>query len=377
MTERVIYLAAGGTGGHLFPALALARALQKRGHKVAILSDSRAANYAAQLDDLEIHQMVSATVFGGSLIKRLLAPFKLFAGLAQALWFFLRHRPAIVLGFGGYPSFCPLIAGRILLCHIAVHEQNAVLGRANKILTRIGARIAASYAGTQKVPFGQRGTMIVTGNPVREKVMKLSEKTYPAPAPEDRFNLLVFGGSQGASVFSKIMPAAIKLLPQEKIDRLRLVQQCRKPEIAETLKAYGSLGIDVELRDFFDDLPERMVKADLVIGRAGASTVSELSILGRPSILVPLPGSLDQDQKANALQMSNHGAAWLVEQTVFKPERIASMLSELMDDPQALTNASKAARSRAIPDATDNLVQFVEQHSGYQPTSRAVNQGGK
>ena len=365
MTKPTIYLAAGGTGGHLFPAIALARALQKNNFKTIILTDARAMQYASQTEGVDLQQLTSGSIHSGGKIKKVLAPLKILLGVLQAMIIMISNRPVAVIGFGGYPSFPPLLAARLLFCKIAIHEQNAVLGRANRMLSLLGARIAASYAGTRHVPSSSRGSMVVTGNPVRPEVLRYKDSAYSRPNENGAFNLLVFGGSQGASVFSTLLPEALSLLPREKLNRMRLVQQCRKDELASTLQAYGALGIDAELRDFFDDMPRRIMKSHLVISRSGATTISEMAVIGSPSLLVPLPQSIDQDQKTNALQLSNHEAAWVVDQKNLTPIKLAEMIGEFMENPLKLETAARAAKTRAIPQATENLVAFVETYAGY------------
>jgi UDP-N-acetylglucosamine--N-acetylmuramyl-(pentapeptide) pyrophosphoryl-undecaprenol N-acetylglucosamine transferase len=366
MTKPIIYLAAGGTGGHLFPAIALSRALQKKSFKTVILTDARAKKYASQTDGIDLQLLASGSIFSGGKTNKLLAPLKILLGVLQAMIILISNRPVAVIGFGGYPSFPPLLAARLLFCKIAIHEQNAVLGRANRMLSLLGARITASYPGTRHVPASSRGSMVVTGNPVRPEVLRYKDYVYSRHNVNGTFNLLVFGGSQGASVFSTLLPEAISLIPREKLSRLKLVQQCRKGELASTLQAYGALGIDVELRDFFDDMPLRIVKAHLVISRSGASSISEMAVIGCPSLLVPLPQSIDQDQKINALQLSNHEAAWVVDQKNLTPIKLAEMISEFMESPHKLEVAARAAKTRAIPQATENLVKFVETYAGYR-----------
>lgn len=367
MVTKRIFLAAGGTGGHFFPALSLARSLQADGFDVVIMTDARAHKYAGQLDGLEIKLTNSATVFAGGYGQRILAPFRIGLGVLQAMLFYLRRKPSAVIGFGGYPSFVPLLAARLMLIPIAIHEQNAVLGRANRALIRLGAKIAASYVGTRFIPARNRKRLTVTGNPLRSEVLKAAARSYQPPSPAGVFDLLVFGGSQGASILSDVLPAALAKLPKDKQRRIRLVQQCRRVELRETLQKYHALGVEVELRDFFLDLPARMTKAHLIICRSGASTISELAVMGRPSILVPLPGALDQDQMANAVQLSNHKAAYLIEQRLFTPEKLANVLTELMDDPKLLEDMSARAKSRGLPEATGNLNSFARnlvKHAG-------------
>ncbi|MGC6476510.1 MAG: undecaprenyldiphospho-muramoylpentapeptide beta-N-acetylglucosaminyltransferase [Parvibaculales bacterium] len=359
-----IYLAAGGTGGHFFPALSLARVLQKRGHQVVMMTDNRAFKYGQQLEALDIRTTRSATFFAGSFIARLFAPLKITFGVLQAMGFYLRQRPHAVIGFGGYPSFVPLMAARFLFIPIAIHEQNAVLGRANKALIKIGAAVAVSYVGTKHVPHRKRKHLEVTGNPLREEIIALTNEDYQPPLADEAFNLLVFGGSQGASILSEVVPAAVAKLPAEKRQRLKLVQQCRRAELRDTLKIYNDNSVNVELRDFFQDLPERMHAAHLIIARSGASTVSELAVMGRPAILVPLPGAIDQDQMNNAVQLSNHDGAFLMEQKLFTPETLSVLLGDLMDQPQRLKAVAQAAQKRSVRDATDRLADFAEKIAG-------------
>ncbi len=364
LSRKRIFLAAGGTGGHFFPALSLARALQKEGHEVVIMTDKRAQKYGAQLNGLDIKLTHSATIFTRSALKRMLALLLIGFGVLQSVAFYLRKRPNAVIGFGGYPSFVPLMAAKLMLIPIAIHEQNAVLGRANRLLVIMGAKIAASYVGTRAIPANRRKHLTLTGNPVREEVLKQAQTSYVPHSPTGDFNLLVFGGSQGASVFSEILPAAIAKLPLEKRRRLKLVQQCRKSELRDTLKKYHELEVNAELRDFFFDMPSRMGVAHLIIGRSGASTVSELGVIGRPSILVPLPSSLDQDQLLNALQLTNHKAAELIEQYLVTPNKFAFLLEKMIDTPKMLETMASFAKKRAMPEATRNLTEFAKKLAG-------------
>ncbi len=365
--DKLFILAAGGTGGHFFPALALARELQGRGRKICVMTDARARKYGEQLDGLAVKQTHAATIFAGGVIARLIAPIKIIFGILQSGFSYIMERPDMVIGFGGYPAFAPLVAARLLGIPIAIHEQNAILGRANRALVRLGARIAISYPGTKFIPAHKRGYAVVTGNPLREKVLEAAQIAYDPPIAHEKFNLLVFGGSQGARVFSEVLPKAIAALPEDKRKSLRLVQQCRKSELKECLNTYSQMGVDTELRDFFDDMPQRIAQSHLIIARSGASTICELAAIGRPSILVPLPAALDNDQMMNAVHLSNYRAAFLVAQRLFTPTKLSELLGELMDNPARLTNMAAVARGRGVLNATAKLADFCELQAGVMP----------
>lgn len=365
--QKRFVLAAGGTGGHFFPALALGKELQKRGHAVCMITDIRARHYNKKLEGMTFIELKSSTVFAGSFFARLLAPIKITLGVLRLSFFYLWKRPHAVIGFGGYPSFAPVMAARLLAIPIGVHEQNAVLGRANRVLVFLGAKLAISYVGTKLIPHRKRGKSIVTGNPLREEILQVVNQPYSASKQNESFSLLVFGGSQGASVFTDILPQALAALPIEKRKRLRLVQQCRKSELKSALKTYGAMNLDVELRDFFDDMPQRIAASHLIIARSGASTVCELAAIGRPSILIPLPGALDNDQMMNAVHLSNYKAAILVKQRSFTADKVSGLLGALMDAPGRLSTMAGIAKSRGELNAVGNLADFSERQAGLSP----------
>jgi len=353
-------LAAGGTGGHVFPALALAHELRARGHQVAIMTDKRGSKFAKQASGFMFYETASASIFGGGLAAYLIAPIKISFGILQAFLKFIVNRPNAVIGFGGYPCFAPVFAAKLLFIPIAVHEQNAILGRANKLLAKLGAHIATSYTGTKYVSEKMHARLTITGNPVRAVVREIAKQPYQPPVAHGAFHLLICGGSQGAHVFSVILPKAIARLSQEKRARLKLVQQCPVPDLKDNLRFYNALGVNVELRDFFDDMPQRIAGAHLIIGRSGASTVCEIAAIGRPAIFVPLPSALDQDQMMNAMQLSTIQAAYLIPQRILTAEKIHELLDELMDNPQKLAHMAELARSCGELEATDKLADFAQ-----------------
>jgi UDP-N-acetylglucosamine--N-acetylmuramyl-(pentapeptide) pyrophosphoryl-undecaprenol N-acetylglucosamine transferase len=353
--SRLVVIAAGGTGGHMFPALALARELQGRGQEVALACDARGARYLGP--DLRHHEITAASPSGPPL-RRLLGLARLGAGLAQATALLRRERPAAVAGFGGYASVPVGLAARLQSIPLLVHEQNAVLGRANRLIARRAARLALTFAETagtsSKIP------SVVTGNPVRPEVVALRERPYRAPERDGPLDLVVVGGSQGARVLSEALPAALACLPKAARARIRLTQQCRPEDLERVASAYAGLGFAAELKSFYDDLPERLARAHVVVSRSGASSVAELLVLGRPALLVPYRFAADDHQRANAQAVVQAGAGWLIEEAALDGERLAARLSACLDQPQEL--AAMAARARALgrPDAARALADALE-----------------
>ena len=358
-----IVLAAGGTGGHLFPAFALAQELARRAIGVDLVTDQRGDRYGADFPARAIHQLPSATLKGRSPLAAAKTGMTLLRGVAAAFGLFRRLQPAAVVGFGGYPSFAPVVAARLLGLPTLLHEQNAVLGRANRLLAGHVTAVATSFEKTKFV--AERGAKVHhIGNPVRDQVLQWADRAYREPSREGAFHLLVFGGSQGARYFSELLPAALALLAPAVRARLIVVQQCRNEDLAGVRSAYLAQAVAAELATFFPNLPEEMAKAHLVIGRSGASTVAELAVLGRPAILVPLPHAIDNDQRLNAIRLAESGGAWCLEQGDLSPERLASTLNDLMTAPERLLGAAAAAKRQGRPDAVGRLADLVEELIG-------------
>lgn len=357
MSKGVILLAAGGTGGHLFPAEALAHELTARGWEVHLATDDRAERYAGTFPAKAIHPIRSAT-FGSKNPVALARTFwRIWQGVRQASAVIAQIKPKAVVGFGGYPTLPPLYAATRRGVPTLVHEQNAVMGRANKALAR---RVTAVAGGFLKVAGPQADKIVVTGNPVRPAVIEASRIDYEPSLPSEPFNLLVFGGSQGAQYFSEAVPPAIAELAPELRARLRIVQQARKEDEAEVRAAYEKLGIPAEIAPFFTDMADRMAKAHLVISRSGASTVAEVAAIGRPAMLVPYPYALDHDQAANAAALAAAGGAEVCPQAGFTPPVIASKLGDYMNQPQRCTEMADAAKSVGKPQATMLLADLTE-----------------
>jgi UDP-N-acetylglucosamine--N-acetylmuramyl-(pentapeptide) pyrophosphoryl-undecaprenol N-acetylglucosamine transferase len=359
MRPPLIVLTAGGTGGHLFPAEALANALNQSGARVALMTDERANAYAGSFPADEIVEIPSATPSGRSVPQRIKAAFLLGAGTLKALHALRQLRPAAVVGFGGYPTVPPVVAASLLRIPSVLHEANGVMGRANRFLARRASVIATGFAETRGLPTGISGRVVQTGNPIRPSVREAALTAYKAPGPDEPFNLLVTGGSQGARVMSDVVPSAIELLSPELRNRLVVVQQARGEDLDRVRQHYRRLGVNFQAEPFFADLPRRIADAHLVVARSGASTVAELAVIGRPSILVPLPGAIDQDQAANAKVLGDLGAAMVLPQVAFTPERVAAELRKALAAPEDLTKAAQAAHSASITDAAERLARAV------------------
>jgi UDP-N-acetylglucosamine--N-acetylmuramyl-(pentapeptide) pyrophosphoryl-undecaprenol N-acetylglucosamine transferase len=356
---RLALIAAGGTGGHLFPAESLALALGARGWRVHLATDHRVETYGHAFPAEAIHFVQSATITR-SPVAALKAVASLGWGVVQSRLLVGRIKPDVAIGFGGYPTVPPMLAATMAGVPTIVHEQNAVLGRANRFLAKRVTRVATSFArvgGAEALT----AKLVQTGNPVRPAVREAAAVPYPARAAGDPLRLLVFGGSQGARFFSDTMPAAVALVGKDLQRILKLTQQCRPEDIARVRQAYELMGVSAELQPFFADMPRRIADSHLVISRSGASTCAELAVIGRPAIMVPLPHSLDQDQKANATVLAEAGGGWLVDQAALTPARLAGEIVRFIKEPERLAVAAAAAKGQGRPDAVDRLADLVEQ----------------
>jgi UDP-N-acetylglucosamine--N-acetylmuramyl-(pentapeptide) pyrophosphoryl-undecaprenol N-acetylglucosamine transferase len=360
--KKLILLAAGGTGGHLFPAEALAVVLAKRGLTVDLATDTRAAHY--KFPARAVHLIPSATVRGRSPVALAKTGMMLALGIAKAWALIGRIRPQVVVGFGGYPTVPPLMAASLRGVASVLHEQNGVMGRANRMLASRVTKIATGFPTLKNADPRLQAKISFTGNPLRPAVIEAARTPYAAPEPNGKLNLLVFGGSQGARVMSEIVPKAIGRLSADLRARLLVVQQARAEDIAEVQGTYAQFGVAAEVAAFFSDLPARIGNAHLVIARSGASTVAELSAIGRPAILVPLPHALDQDQFVNAGVLEAAGGAIRIEQRDFTPTRLAAEIAALSGDPEVLSGMAKAAKSAGTIDAAERLADLVMRVAG-------------
>ncbi|MDE3059862.1 MAG: undecaprenyldiphospho-muramoylpentapeptide beta-N-acetylglucosaminyltransferase [Pseudomonadota bacterium] len=357
-TQPVI-LAAGGTGGHIFPAEALAEALLAAGERVILVTDNRFSRIqSGALSKVEIRTIRAGTVAGG-LHKKILGMASLVLGIFQARSLLKQLRPKAVAGFGGYPSFPTVFAASGLGIPTVIHEQNSVLGRANRLLAPRVNTIATSFASTLMLAEADRPKARLTGNPVRTSVRALAHIPYPSLQPDGQMHILVTGGSQGASVFSDVVPAAIAALPAALRARVRIDQQCREADLEATRAAYQQLGVSADLATFFTDIPARLAGSHLVIARSGASTIAELAAAGRPAVLVPLPSSMDNHQYFNANVFEEAGGGWVMTQEGFTAASLSARLEAFLTAPETLTRAAANARKLGAPDAAEKLAELV------------------
>jgi UDP-N-acetylglucosamine--N-acetylmuramyl-(pentapeptide) pyrophosphoryl-undecaprenol N-acetylglucosamine transferase len=360
----LVVVAAGGTGGHLFPAEALAVALGRRGVAVDLATDERAALYGQDFPARQIHIIPSATFRGRDPLSLARTGFALTRGTARAFGLFGRLRPAAVIGFGGYPTIPPVLAAAWRRIPTLLHEQNGIMGRANRLLSTRVRAIATSFPGALAREPALAAKATHTGNPVRPAVIEAAKVLYVPPGRPSPINLLVFGGSQGARIMADIAPAAIELLPVAVRANLTVTQQARPEDIERVKAIYARLGTPAEIAPFFADLPARIAKSHLVVSRSGASTVAELAAIGRPAILVPLPHALDQDQLANAAVLEQAGGAIRIDQAVFTPEKLASEIARIVVEPERLAIMAQRARAAGAPDAADRLAELVLRVAG-------------
>ena len=366
MAAKTIVLAAGGTGGHLFPAQALAEELTRRGYGIHLMTDERVNDYGKSFPAIATHVVPSATLVFGKPLQLPGSVLRLYRGYGRAHAILKALNPLAVVGFGGYPSFPPILAATRLGIPTCVHDQNAVMGRANRMLAGLATKIASSFPKLAGLPSGAQAKLIFTGNPVRDLVLKVKASPYPALTADGPFNLLVFGGSQGARFFGEFMPRAIAVLSLEMLSTLRLTQQCRPEDMEAVRTAYGKLGFGFELQPFFMDMPKRIANAHLVLCRSGASTIAELGVIGRPAIMVPLPHALDNDQLRNAESFAAAGAGWIRPQAELEPKTFAAFLTRLRYQENELRRAAAAALGHGMPDAASRLADVMEQLAGMQ-----------
>lgn len=355
--RTVIVLAAGGTGGHMFPAEALARELGARGFALALMTDRRGAAFG-EGSGVEVHRIHAAQI-AGNVFRKAAATVEIARGYFEARRLLHELSPAVVVGFGGYASLPTMLAAVRSRILTIIHEQNAVLGRANRMLASRVDAIATSFEEVQMLPDRMSAQLRRTGNPVRLDIAALSNEPYPAPEAGGPLHILVTGGSQGAAVFGALIPAAVALLEPPLRARLRLAQQCRPEHLEEVGRFYKEHGAAAELRPFFSDMPERLRRAQLVISRAGASTVAEITAAGRPSILIPYPAAMDDHQTANARALLRQRCAWIVSQQTVTPEKLKEMLTAMLAEPARLAEVAARARDVGIPNAAARLADMV------------------
>jgi UDP-N-acetylglucosamine--N-acetylmuramyl-(pentapeptide) pyrophosphoryl-undecaprenol N-acetylglucosamine transferase len=356
-------LAAGGTGGHMIPAHALAAELKGRGHGVLLITDDRGARFPGLFEGVPVH-ILPAGRLGGGPLGWLKAVGSVIRGRAEAKTIYREHRPHAVVGFGGYPAFPALLAASAVRVPTLLHEQNAVLGRVNRLLAGDAQAIGTAYDKLERLKARYRDKAVLVGNPVRESVARLGELPFPPFDDVAPLKILITGGSQGATVLGKIVPEGLGLLKPSLRRRLQIVQQCRPDDIERVRTRYAQLGIPAELLTYIEDMPDKLADAHLVIGRAGASTIAELTAAGRPAILIPFAAATDDHQTANAREMTRAGGARTIQQADFTPQVLARQVEAMAADPVALNNAAARALSVGRPHAARDLADLVERVGG-------------
>ncbi|MEA3029696.1 MAG: UDP-N-acetylglucosamine--N-acetylmuramyl-(pentapeptide) pyrophosphoryl-undecaprenol [Sphingomonadales bacterium] len=357
--SRHYVLAAGGTGGHMVPAHALAEELLARGHRVALVTDDRGARIPGLFGNVQVHILPAGRLSGGP-VGWYRAAKAIMTGRAMALRLYEVFLPSAVIGFGGYPALPALLAARRERIPTLLHEQNAVLGRVNRLMAGKVDAIATAYPAVQRLPAKAAAKTALVGNPVRDEVLALRDQPFPPLTEDGIFRLLVIGGSQGASILSEVVPEGLALLPEHFRRRLQVTQQCRAEDIEQVRARYAELAIPADLATYMPDLPDRLGWAHLVIARAGASTIAELTAAGRPAILVPLPSATDDHQTYNAREMAKAGGARMIAQGKFTPVELAKQMQKLGLEPAALTKAAARAKSVGRPNAAKDLADLVE-----------------
>ena len=356
-------LAAGGTGGHMVPAHALAAELAARGHGVLVITDARGAKIPGLFEKIAVHELPAGRLGSGP-ISWIKAAFAVLAGRREAIRLYRDHPPQAVVGFGGYPAFPALLAARALDIPTVLHEQNAVLGRVNRLLAGGATAIGTAYPEIERLKPGHSDRLVLVGNPVRAEIAKIGEMPFPPFDEVAPLKILVTGGSQGATILGKVVPSGLGMLEPSLRRRLQVVQQCRPDDIEEIRARYAELGIPAELMTYILDMPDKLADAHLVIGRAGASTIAELTAAGRPAILIPFAAATDDHQTANAREMTKAGGARTIPQAEFTPETLARQIEAIAGDPLALSNAAARSLSVGRPHAARDLADLVERVGG-------------
>ncbi len=355
----LIILTAGGTGGHVYPAEALAEELERRGYNLMLITDGRGKdNYKGKLGEIPNKAVWSGGVVGKSVLFKCKSLLKTCVGIAQAVLILLRYRPVCVVGFGGYASFPASMAALLLGTDLVLHEQNSVMSRTNRYLCRYAALVAQSFRHVRRVPEGVKS--VLCGMPVRASIVAEAGRVYPSLGPHDPIQLLVLGGSQGAKIFGEVVPQAIATLPENLRKKIKIFQQCRKGEEEQIEKAYKNSGCGVTVRHFFEDMPMLYASSHLVISRSGASSVSEIAVVGVPSILVPLPTAADNHQMFNTTDLVEAGGAEMIEQKDFTPQKLQQTLEKLFADEPRLQKMAACAAKAGIKDAAGRFANAIE-----------------
>lgn len=359
-TKTTVVLAAGGTGGHIFPAESLAELLLQKGHDVILVTDKRYKRRESTPEAMQIKTISSAST-GGGIVRKAFAVIAIIMGILQSRKILKSVKPEYAVGFGGYPSFPLMIAAISLGLKTILHEQNAVMGRVNRIIAPHATKIATSFPEVSHIKEADRKKITFTGNPVRPAIKALHGLPYPEMNENESLHILLLGGSQGATIFSDVVPEALASLPKDLQSRIRLDQQCRPEDIERVKAIYKDTSVNADLASFFEDVPSRMASAHLIIARAGASTMAEIAVAGKPAILVPYKHAMDDHQTANAKSLENIGAAIVIAQDEFKPEILVEHLNKFINNSEVLKTMAESASKFGEVDAAENLLELVEE----------------
>ncbi len=354
-----VVLATGGSGGHVFPAQALAVELMRRKRKLALVTDRRGIAFGGSIGGIETFCVHASGVSGRGFGGRIAATAQIGLGFAEAYLLLRKLRPAAVVGFGSYPSVPSVLAASFLSIPTVIHEQNAVLGRANRFLGHRATRVATAFESVSELGDASKSKVTWTGNPVRPEIVSLRDKPYPSFNNGEPLRLLVTGGSQGARVFATVVPAALATLKSSVRSRLQVSQHCRPEDLEAVSRAYRAAGIECDVSTFFDDMAQRLAVTHLLICRAGASTMAELTTAGRPAILVPYPHAIDDHQSENAARLCDAGGGWMIQEESFTPEVLSNRLNSLLSPPAKLNVAARCAANIGMPDAASRLADLV------------------
>jgi UDP-N-acetylglucosamine--N-acetylmuramyl-(pentapeptide) pyrophosphoryl-undecaprenol N-acetylglucosamine transferase len=357
----LVVLAAGGTGGHVYPAESLASEMLTRSFRLVLITDRRGDAYGGVLGDLDTYRILAGGVAGKSVVSKIKSVFEIVFGFWQARKILTHLNPCVVVGFGGYASVPTIAAASFGSYKTAIHEQNAIFGRANRLLAPRVDRVITCFDEIELVPANVLKKIIQSGMPVRAQIIAQRETPYPKLNATSLIHLLILGGSQGARILSDVVPQAIIDLPDQFKVRIKITQQCRPEDLDRVRKKYSDAKIEADLSTFFNDVPERMVKAHLVIGRSGASTVAEALVIGCPSIMVPYMYAIDDHQTKNAHAVDEAGAGWLIAENFFTPASLSARLENLLSIPHTLNKAAACAKVAGRPDAAKRLADIIEE----------------
>mgnify|MGYP002784367096 CR=1 FL=1 len=357
--NRNVVLASGGTGGHIFPAEALALELKSRGISCALITDERYEKYVGHLQQFDAYTIRTGTL-SGNLLKKLKNVINIMIGFYQA-WVLLKQlKPKVVVGFGGYPSFPTMYVAVKMGIKTVIHEQNSLLGHTNQFLSGMVDVIATSFKDMTGLDKQYQHKVNIVGNPVRPSIAALRDMPFPTLSDEGVLRILVIGGSQGASIFSDVVPDAIALLPQELRSRIRVDQQCRQNDLDKTRAKYKEIGVSADLASFFTDMPLRLASTHLLITRSGATSLSEITVAGRPAIMVPYPHAKDNHQMVNATALEDVGGGWVIPQEAFTPETLSAKIETFLKLPSTVIDAAKNAKEAGLPDANKDLANIIQ-----------------